>query len=1301
MSRVLTATICLLLLASAPLSAATHIWRGTVSDRFSDPANWDGGSPAKDVDAELSFPSGSRLSAMNDLTNLTVRGLAFSASGYTISGSPIIVVDGRIADATEGPNTISSDLVLRGQVIAFTAGDIFRSEGLTVTGAISGDGGLTKFGSGRLTLAGTRPNIHRGVTHAAEGDLHFAKPPGIAAIGGDLRIGWSIPNAPLAYVGVKAAEQIPDGAAITVDGSGTLGVDGVETIGPLAIMGGRVEMSTQHAGFIQFTGKLVLTADVATRRYGSSARARGEMFLPATRTIVVADDAATEFEGFGGVPGAGLIIRGAGKPNDQDWTTIYGDYNGPTIVEGADVALLNPASAVVVRGGAFAGTAASIVMEGGSLRASTSKGDIRLTALAGVQMRINEGRFQPFELNGTLDLGSSTFTLLLNTEFKLGTVYTLISNKSTTPVVGTFAGLPEGAVIEDRYAISYRGGDGNDVTLTDVARLFTDITLTTTPSAAIDGDLVTITAQVVPIGQQPVAPTGAITFRQGTTTLATVPLTDGKASTTVRLGIGTHAFTVTYAGDARWRPAEKTLNKTVSSPKPVISGIEPSTVKGGTRVTLTILGSNFREGATVSDESTAMTVTFISPGELRCTYDVPPWESDVSQRVTVRQPIDRVASDPFTIRITAADALPPSDITFEARTAIARVTPGASVAWVTNFVEKGLYALLRDEDRDGVVRFDLPASVPLQIGNVATWVAVDMTTRTILAGRGGNSPRPRPARIPANTFVRDASGSLSHVVLDISRSAEIDLLLVRPGVGAWSYSASEATASDADSAGNGLVFFDVASMAPVGGSPSIQAVLPGDLFIGIAERSPIFSSSFWFGDVVETSIAEGPGALSFWPAVPAAKEENGLARFAVVRTGGSDGTVSVRYATRNGTAVAGRDYEAVAGTVTFGPGELVKFIDIPLIDDAAYSARATFDITLSDPVGAPLRTPVSRTVQMLEDEKVPLLTIDNVTVPERDSGTRDVTIHLVLSAPLENPLSIFWRPRNVIDSVVTEIRFNPGETRKTITRAVIGDTTPELDDEVGVSVFGPGSDFVTIVPGGSIKVIDDDVATISIDDLSVNENAGTVTLTLRLSEPSDKDVTVAWATSDGTATAGSDYQQRSGTVTFKGVRSFISIPLSDDAAFEQHEWFTVRLSSPKNVRLGRAAAVVTLVDNEARATFLQAVDTAVVEGSATTARFRITLAPVADREVSFLVTTVGGTAAAGADFQSVQRRVTVPAGQVETFVDVPIISDTLLEGPESFFLELSEPSNALVGRARAEGVITDDETAPRRRTARR
>ena len=123
----------------------------------------------------------------------------------------------------------------------------------------------------------------------------------------------------------------------------------------------------------------------------------------------------------------------------------------------------------------------------------------------------------------------------------------------------------------------------------------------------------------------------------------------------------------------------------------------------------------------------------------------------------------------------------------------------------------------------------------------------------------------------------------------------------------------------------------------------------------------------------------------------------------------------------------------------------------------------------------------------------------------------------------------------------------------------------------------------------SFRVIDDDPEPVlSVSGASVSEGAGNVefTVTLEAELASRRAVTVDYATADGTADAGEDYTETSGTLTFSPGQTSrtISVPVTDDSLAEYHETFTLTLSNPVNATLldgvDSITATGTIRDNE-------------------------------------------------------------------------------------------------------------------------
>nr|MDQ3282632.1 hypothetical protein [Acidobacteriota bacterium] len=101
--------------AATPLLAATHVWTGEVSNRFSEGANWRGGSPAGDPLAELVFPEAVRQSIVNDLAALTVQSMKFETDGYELRGNTIDVAEGTELELRE--NTLACALRFEGKIV--------------------------------------------------------------------------------------------------------------------------------------------------------------------------------------------------------------------------------------------------------------------------------------------------------------------------------------------------------------------------------------------------------------------------------------------------------------------------------------------------------------------------------------------------------------------------------------------------------------------------------------------------------------------------------------------------------------------------------------------------------------------------------------------------------------------------------------------------------------------------------------------------------------------------------------------------------------------------------------------------------------------------------------------------------------------------------------------------------------------------------------------------------------------------------------------------------------------------------
>ena len=224
----------------------------------------------------------------------------------------------------------------------------------------------------------------------------------------------------------------------------------------------------------------------------------------------------------------------------------------------------------------------------------------------------------------------------------------------------------------------------------------------------------------------------------------------------------------------------------------------------------------------------------------------------------------------------------------------------------------------------------------------------------------------------------------------------------------------------------------------------------------------------------------------------------------------------------------------------------------------------------------------------------PWVSVSDAAVNEGASGNPVVTLTLTLSAPALGLTTIDWTTADGTGTAGEDyaaasgtVTFAPGSLTATITVTVIGDTAIEPDEIFKLLLSNPVG--LTVADNAAVVTVANDDAvvaapTLSVADVSIVEgNTGTKSLviTVTLSAASPTSVTVSFATLAGSATAGTDYESTSGTLTFApGVTTqTISVTIVGDRAKESNESFQIVLSNA-SVGVTRSTAIVTIVDDE-------------------------------------------------------------------------------------------------------------------------
>ncbi|BAU12498.1 PA14 domain-containing protein [Leptolyngbya sp. NIES-3755] len=166
------------------------------------------------------------------------------------------------------------------------------------------------------------------------------------------------------------------------------------------------------------------------------------------------------------------------------------------------------------------------------------------------------------------------------------------------------------------------------------------------------------------------------------------------------------------------------------------------------------------------------------------------------------------------------------------------------------------------------------------------------------------------------------------------------------------------------------------------------------------------------------------------------------------------------------------------------------------------------------------------------------------------------------------------------------LTFAAGETTKTVTIPIVNDTTPEATEEFGFGLGETTGAALGINRTARITIIDNDAPStyeFSGATYNVNENSTTATITVQRGGNTAIVGSVIYATSNGTATAGSDYTAATGTLSFavgETSKTFV-IPITDDSDGERNETVNLTLSAPVGGTLGtQRTAILTIADND-------------------------------------------------------------------------------------------------------------------------
>jgi len=423
--------------------------------------------------------------------------------------------------------------------------------------------------------------------------------------------------------------------------------------------------------------------------------------------------------------------------------------------------------------------------------------------------------------------------------------------------------------------------------------------------------------------------------------------------------------------------------------------------------------------------------------------------------------------------------------------------------------------------------------------------------------------------------------------------------------------------------------------------------------------------------------------------------------------------ITFSYRTIAGTARSGSDYATKQSQITINTSQREVFIPVTINNDNVVEGDETFSFEIISIVGGRATIGTKRaTVTIVDDDTLiqPTISVLPVNVKET-SGT----VYVTVSADQPVPEDVTVSYRTLVGSATVadnDYEFKQGTV--TIRRSrdkvfvpitINNDSKIEGNEVFSVrinevtsnnAIIGAAQAQVTIVEGNTAVR-----PSLSVIAQSVGEDVGNASVQVVADRTVTSDITFAYRTVVGTATSSSgDYVYKEGQATIRASQDRVTIPVTirNDTRVEGNETFGFRILSivAGNADVGTNQATITIVDDDRLIKSSISVNQTFVNEGSGTVYVRVIADRAVDRDVVLAYRTVIGTASSSkGDYVYKEGQVTVRQGREEAVIAVNINDDSIVEGIETFAIELVRvvSGNAVIGSRRGIVTIVDNDVA--------
>ena len=345
------------------------------------------------------------------------------------------------------------------------------------------------------------------------------------------------------------------------------------------------------------------------------------------------------------------------------------------------------------------------------------------------------------------------------------------------------------------------------------------------------------------------------------------------------------------------------------------------------------------------------------------------------------------------------------------------------------------------------------------------------------------------------------------------------------------------------------------------------------------------------------TISSSLAGISFVATTNTVSENNGVVSLAIQRLYNTNSTVTVKYCTVNGTALAGTNYTTTSSTLTFSNGEVLKSVSIPILDYTNVTGDLYFSVNLTNPVGAQLLAP-SNSVVVVQDAEAGLSFDTNAQRVLKNAGFVNVTVvcfnprvEPVITSTNIVPLQVNYTTVNGTALAGTDYQgasgtlvFTNGNGTNTFPVQIYNNASITGDKAFSVVLSSPTAPG-QITPYGTQAVVIAESNTglrFSQSNYKVFKNGIAATITVTRTGYTNSAVSVNYLATNGTAINGVNFTATNGTLNFtNGVASqTFNVPLIANSQVQPNLSVLLQLSSPTNgLLVTPSAATLTILEN--------------------------------------------------------------------------------------------------------------------------